>query len=80
MIKVYNENVLNINDVRHVRFGITWSATDADSCCTDSLCREMVFLRDHQAAQQWLADSSLDREVFTLKEAVEFADRFLVRC
>jgi hypothetical protein len=39
---------------------------------------EMMFLRDGETARQWLAADSVNREVFTLQEAVEFGSRFFV--
>ena len=59
-----------------IHFGIIWGAANADSCCADSLCMEMMFLRDGETARQWLADDPETREVFTLQEAVEFGGRF----
>ncbi|PCI70937.1 MAG: hypothetical protein COB26_02415 [Piscirickettsiaceae bacterium] len=75
-IHMLADNIQHLDKVLNVRFGIAWDAMDASLSCADSLCREMVFLRDHQVAQKWLADDSMDREVFTLEEAVEFANRF----
>ncbi|MBE0612529.1 MAG: hypothetical protein IH604_02565 [Burkholderiales bacterium] len=61
-----------------LHFGIAWGAADADSCCADSLCKEMMFLRDGKIARQWLADDAGSREIFTLPEAIEFAGRLFV--
>ena len=72
------ESIQNLDEVGDVRFGIAWGAADGDSCCADSLCMEMIFLRDNETAQKWLADGSGGREVFTLQEAVQFASRFFV--
>jgi alkylmercury lyase len=69
------ENPVETGDVH---FGIDWGAADADSACADSLCMEMIFLRDSDVARQWLGEDSGDREIFTLAEAVEFASRFFV--
>ena len=77
-IQMLGETIQNLDEVRDVRFGIVWGAADADSCCADSLCMEMIFLRDNETAQNWLADGSGGREVFTLQEAVQFASRFFV--
>ncbi len=76
VIQMLGEKISNLNEVSNVYFGITWSATDANSSCADSLCREMVFLRSAVTAQQWLAESDCDRDIFSLSEAVEFASRF----
>lgn len=68
----------NADEASDINFGIVWGAADTDACCADSLCTEMIFLRDSIIAQQWLADDSCNREIFTLQEAVEFAGQFFV--
>ncbi|HUX25969.1 MAG TPA: alkylmercury lyase family protein [Burkholderiales bacterium] len=68
----------NADEVGDLHLGIAWGAADADSRCADSLCRQMVFLRDSAVARQWLMDDSASREIFTLPEAVEFAARIFV--
>ncbi len=75
-IQMSGETILNLAEVRDIRFGIAWAAADTDSCCADSLCMEMIFLRDTETAQKWLSDDSGGREVFTLQEAVQFSSRF----
>lgn len=66
----------NPDEAGELHIGIAWGAADADSSCADSLCLEMMFLRDGDIAQQWLRDDLGNREIFTLPEAVEFAGRF----
>lgn len=61
-----------------VHVGIAWAAAGASSCCADSLCLEMMFLRDGEIARQWLGGDAANREIFTLPEAVDFAARFFV--
>jgi len=68
--------ILNPDEAGGVCFGIIWGAATADISCADSLCTEMMFLRDSEIAQQWLADDPKNREVFTLQEAVDFGGRF----
>jgi mercuric reductase len=75
-IQMAGESILNLVDVRNVTFGIAWGAADPNSCCADSLCMEMVFLRDKGTAQTWLSDDPESRELFTLLEAVQFSSRF----
>ena len=65
----------NMDEAGDVYFGIAWRAADSTSCCADSLCMEMIFLKDHQIAQKWVAEAE-DREIFTLLEAVAFAEQF----
>jgi len=75
-IQQSGKTIVNTDEARDIHFGIIWGAANADSCCADSLCMEMMFLRDGKIAQQWLADDPDNREVFTLQEAVEFGGRF----
>lgn len=75
-IKQSPEKIENIDEVSDVHFGIMWAAADADSCCADSLCLEMMFLKDKVIADPWLLEDPDNREVFTLQEAVEFGGRF----
>ena len=44
--------------------------------CANSLCLEMMFLKSGEIAWQWFMEDPDNREVFTLKEAVEFGDQF----
>ena len=71
--------ILNADEAGDVHFGIIWGAESADSCVADSLCMEMMFLRDGETARQWLEADPDNREIFTLQEAVEFGDRFFTR-
>jgi len=68
----------NLDDVGEVCFGIDWGTIESGTCCADSLCLDMLFLKDNKIAQQWLANKPEEREVFTLLQAVEFASRFFV--
>ena len=68
----------NPEDAADIHFGIIWGAENTDSCCADSLCMEMMFLRDGKTARQWLAEDPANREIFTLREAMEFGARFFV--
>jgi len=70
------KTIVNLDEAGGIHFGIIWGAANTDSCCADSLCMEMMFLRDSEIARQWLADDPDNREVFTLQEAVEFSGRF----
>jgi mercuric reductase len=68
----------NPDEVGDLHVGIGWGAADADTSCADSLCMEMIFLKDGKIARQWLADDAENREIFALSMAVEFAGRFFV--
>lgn len=77
-IQQSGREIENPDEAGDIHLGIAWAAADIRSCCADSLCMEMIFLRDGSVARQWLADEPANREVFTLPEAVEFASRFFV--
>lgn len=70
--------VENLPEAGGIRLGIDWGAADSGACCADSLCLQMLFLRDDEIARQWAADAPQTREVFTLLDAVELASRFFV--
>lgn len=72
------KTIQNEKEVEKICFGIVWGAASGCSCCANSLCTEMMFLKDEQIADQWLAEDQANREVFTLQEAVEFGARFFV--
>lgn len=61
-----------------LHFGIVWGAASSCSCCANSLCMEMMFLRDGRVAEEWLSADRKNREIFTLAEAVDFGARFFV--
>jgi len=77
-IQQSGKTIENPDEAGDVHLGITWGAVEADACCADSLCMEMMYLRDGKIAQQWLAEDLGNREIFTLTEAVEFAGGFFV--
>ena len=77
-IRQSGKAILNQDEAGDIHFGIIWGAANTDSCCADSLCMEMIFLRDSGVAQQWLADDPDGREVFTLQEAIEFGRQFFM--
>lgn len=70
--------IANEAEVKDVLFGINWSASSSDTCCADSLCTEMIFLKDKAVADGWLDESSEQRKTFTLYEAIDFAAQFFV--
>jgi len=77
-IKQDGLNIENPDQAGDIRFGIVWGAASSCSCCANSLCMEMMFLRDGRVAEEWLSADPGNREVFTLAEAVEFGARFFV--
>ena len=77
-IRQSNQTTTNLDEVGKVHFGIIWAAANDGDSCANSLCMEMIFLRDEKIAQQWLVEDSINREIFSLREAVEFSARFFV--
>jgi len=77
-ILMSGKSIKNLNEAGKIHFGIIWGASDSELSCADSLCMEMIFLKDHETAKNWQSDDSTDREIFTLQEAIEFSSRFLV--
>ena len=70
--------ILNASEVQDVYFGINWNAASANSCCADSLCTEMIFLKGDVIANNWLNEDVEHRQIFALDEAVQFAAGFFV--
>ena len=70
--------ILNASDVQDVYFAINWNAASANSCCADSLCTEMVFIKGESLANNWFNQDTEHRQIFTLDEAVEFAAGFFM--
>lgn len=77
-IRQTGQVIQNPEEAGDLRFGIIWAAASSCSCCANSLCMEMMFLKDGEVAEQWLAEDQGNREVFTLQEAVEFGSRFFM--
>ncbi|PTN32251.1 alkylmercury lyase family protein [Desulfonatronum sp. SC1] len=70
--------IQNTDEAGDIHFGIIWGAANACSCCANSLCMEMMFLKDRQTAESWLDEDKNNKETFTLHEAIDFAARFFV--
>ena len=77
-IRQSGTTIENMAEAGGVYFGIVWGAAETGACCADSLCMQMIFLRDGDVAQNWLAEDAENREIFTLQQSVEFAERFFV--
>ncbi|MCW8923902.1 MAG: alkylmercury lyase family protein [Gammaproteobacteria bacterium] len=76
LIRQNGFEIINSSDVENVFFAINWNAASANTCCADSLCAEMIFLKDQPVAHNWLNEDVEHRQIFTLNEAVEFAAEF----
>ena len=75
VIEQDGERILTAKPSEDVCFGIVWNSPTA--CCAHSLCTDMVFLKDGKTASQWAAESP-QREVYTLKEAVDFSGKIFI--
>lgn len=65
--------VIHSETSRNLFIGIRWQETG--SCAAESLCMEMVFLKDEETAQQWQRAEN-GTSVFSLTDALEFATRY----
>jgi hypothetical protein len=57
-----------------VRVGVRWQAPSGSAA--HSLCMEMVFLQDEEAACRWHGGDLENHSLFTLEQAVAFGSRF----
>ncbi len=85
-IRLDGRRLENPEEALDVCVGIDWGAA-ADSVsgcnssnnkgnCADSLCLQMIYLKDRAVAEQWLAQNRQSREIFTLPQAISFAGLF----
>lgn len=70
--------ILNAHEVEDLFFGINWNAASSGSCCADTLCTEMIFLKGHGIAHMWRDEDAQNKQIFTLNEAIDFAARFFM--
>lgn len=75
-VELDKQTVLNENEVKQLHFGINWAAASSCGSCSDSLCTEMLFLKDDQTASSWLDQNPENREVFDLDQAIDFSAGF----
>lgn len=75
-VELKDQTLLNPEQAAALYFGINWLAASSLASCSDSLCTEMLFLRDLATAQGWLEQDADNRQIFTLDEAVKFAAGF----
>ena len=79
-IKQKGSEITNLHDCKEVHVGIRWK--DVDDRAAESLCQEMVFLKNASTAEDWLKRGH-DKSVFNLEDAIELATGFfspLVEC
>jgi len=77
-IRQSGTTIENPEETGELHVGIAWGAADERAGPADSLCREMIFLRDGEVARRWHSDDFENKEIFTLPVAVEFARRHFV--
>ena len=70
--------VVNRNEVSDLHFGINWGSASNSCCCADSLCTEMIFLKGNELAKGWVLEDPVNRESFSLDEAIEFSAQFFM--
>lgn len=75
---VQEDGRLTNSEAKDVHVGINWNAASSCCNCADSLCTEMLFLKDKQIAEEWLSEDVDGREIFTIDEAVSFGSHFFV--
>ncbi|WP_455198983.1 organomercurial lyase [Kaarinaea lacus] len=69
----------NVNpEAKEIYFGINWGAVSSGITCADSLCTEMLFLKNRDIAVNWFNEAPEYREIFDLEEAIDFGARFFV--
>ena len=72
-IKQTGKEINNEHECKDVHVGIRWQ--DAGSCAAESLCLEMVFLKNQNTAEDWL-NRGHDKSIFNLTDSIEFATRY----
>lgn len=77
-IEIQQQGSLVNEEAKDIYVGINWSAKSAGTTCADSLCTEMLFLKDKIVADNWLSELPGHKEIFKLDEAIEFGARFFV--
>lgn len=67
------KEVKNVQPSKNIYIGIRWQS--AGKCAADSLCMEMVFIKNEETARQW-QNSDKNISVFMLNDAIEFAVKY----
>lgn len=71
-------SILNVDEVGNVCLCIDWKAVKSDVKCANSLCSEMFFIKSRELANTWSKIDGKNREVFSLREATEFARQYFI--
>lgn len=65
--------VVSAKPSNDIYIGIRWQS--ACSCAAESLCMEMLYLKDEATAKQWQGGNE-DYSIYPLPDAIEFATRY----
>ena len=67
------DKVISVKPSEDIYIGIRWQS--AGSCAAESLCMEMLYLKDEATAKQWQGGKE-DYSIYPLPDAIEFATRY----
>ncbi len=73
-VRQRGDRVLAVSPAQQLHVGIGWRQPHA--CAANTLCREMVFLRDHAVATAWQETDQECRTVYSLGEAIALGAAF----
>ena len=72
-IEQKGNEVISVIPSKDIYIGIKWQSTG--SCAAESLCMEMVFLKDKVTAEQWKGDNE-HIDIYPLDAAIEFGIKY----
>lgn len=67
------DTIRSVKPSEDIHIGIKWQQTGA--CAADSLCMEMVFLKDKNVAKEWMSQDN-NISIFTLDDAINFSIKY----
>ena len=65
--------LISVKPSKDIYIGIRWQS--AGSCAAESLCMEMLYLKDEAIAKQWQGGNE-DYSIYPLPDAIEFATKY----
>jgi len=77
LIQQSGYNVLNQRQCDELFLAMDWAASSENTCCANSLCKQMNFILGAERAHEWLLQSD-QHELFSLPEAIAFAAQFFM--
>lgn len=72
-ITQHADKVISVKPSKDIYIGIRWQS--AGSCAAESLCMEMLYLKDEATAKQWQGRNEA-YSIYPLPAAIEFATRY----